>query len=341
MRRRDLITLLGGAAAWPLAARAQQAAIPVIGYLDAGAPETSARLAAAFRKGLAETGYAEGRNVAIEYRWARNEYDRLPEMASDLVRRQVIVIAAMGGTPTALAAKAATTTIPIVFGFGGDPVQTGLVASLNRPGGNITGVVTMNVELAAKRLGLLHELVPEATRFAVLVNASNSATVSLTRDALAAAAPAGWQIEFLAVSTNRDLSATFAGFAQKRVDAVMVAPELLFCQPSRSASYLGGSPRRTHHLSESRVCGSRRADELRIELYRHASPSRHLHWSHPQGRETCRPTGDAADHVRVRHQPANRPGTRHRRTADAPRPRRRGDRVRRRQFITLLGAAAA
>jgi putative ABC transport system substrate-binding protein len=176
---------------------------------------------------LAEAGYAEGRNVAIEYRWARNEYDRLPEMAADLVRRQVIVIAAMGGTPTALAAKAATTTIPIVFGFGGDPVQTGQVASLNRPGGNITGVVTMNVEVAAKRLGLLHELVPGATRFAVLVNASNSAAASLTRDALAAAAPAGWQIE-LTVSTNRDLSATFASFAQKRVDAVMVAPELLF-----------------------------------------------------------------------------------------------------------------
>ena len=227
MRRREFITLRGGAAAWPLAARAQQPVMPVIGYLDAGAPETSARLAAAFRKGLAEAGYAEGRNVAIEYRWARNEYDRLPEMAADLVRRQVIVIAAMGGTPTALAAKAATTTIPIVFGFGGDPVQTGLVAILNRPGGNITGVVTMNVELAAKRLGLLHELLPGATRFAVLVNASNSAAASLTRDALAAAAPAGWQIEFLAVSTNRDLSAAFASFA-KRVDAVMVAPELLF-----------------------------------------------------------------------------------------------------------------
>jgi putative tryptophan/tyrosine transport system substrate-binding protein len=228
MRRRNFIVLLGGAAAWPLAARAQQPAMPVIGYLDAGAPETSARLAAAFRKGLAETGYTESRNVAIEYRWARNEYDRLSEMASDLVRRQVIVIAAMGGTPTALAAKAATTTIPIVFGFGGDPVQTGLVASLNRPGGNITGVVTMNVELAAKRLGLLHELVPGATRFAVLVNANNSAAASLTRDALAATAPARWQIEFLAVSTNRDLSAAFASLAQKRADALMVTPELLF-----------------------------------------------------------------------------------------------------------------
>ena len=228
-KRRDFITLLGSAAAaWPLAARAQQPAMPVVGYLDAGAPETSARLAAAFRKGLAETGYAEGRNVAIEYRWARNEYDRLPEMASDLVRRQVTVIAAMGATPTALAAKAATKTIPIVFGFGGDPVQTGLVASLNRPGGNITGIVTMNVELAAKRLGLLHELVPGATRFAVLLNANNSATASLTRDALAATAPAGWQIEFLAVSTNKDLSAAFASLAQKRADALMVTPELLF-----------------------------------------------------------------------------------------------------------------
>jgi putative tryptophan/tyrosine transport system substrate-binding protein len=227
-RRKFLATLGGAAVAWPLVVRAQQPAMPVIGYLDAGAPETSARLAAAFRKGLAETGYTESRNVAIEYRWARNEYDRLSEMASDLVRRQVIVIAAMGGSPTALAAKAATTTIPIVFGFGGDPVQTGLVASLNRPGGNITGVVTMNLELAAKRLGLLHELVPEATRFAVLINANNSAAASLTRDALAATAPARWQIEFLAVSTNRDLSAAFASLAQKRADALMVTPELLF-----------------------------------------------------------------------------------------------------------------
>ena len=229
MKRREFITLLGGAAAaWPLAAQAQQATLPVIGYLDAGAPETSARLAAAFRKGLSETGYVEGRNVAIEYRWARNEYDRLPEMASDLVRRQVIVIAAMGAAGPARAAKASTTTIPIVFGFGGDPVQSGLVASFNRPGGNITGVVTMNVELAAKRLGLLHELLPGATRFAVLVNANNPAAASLTRDALAATAPAGWQIEFLAVTTNRDLNAAFASVAQKRADALMVTPELLF-----------------------------------------------------------------------------------------------------------------
>ena len=228
MKRRNFITLLGGAAAWPLAARAQQPATPVVGYLDAGAPETSARFVAAFRKGLSETGYAEGRNVAIEYRWGYNNYDRVSELASDLVRRQVSVLAAMGASPTVLAAKAAATGIPVVFGFGGDPVQLGLVASLSRPGGNVTGVVTMNVELAAKRLGLLHELVPGATRFAVFVNPNNPAIVAATRDALAVAATATSQIEFFAVKDNIDLNAAFASLAQKRTDALMVTPESVF-----------------------------------------------------------------------------------------------------------------
>jgi ABC-type uncharacterized transport system substrate-binding protein len=169
VKRREFLTLLGGAAAWPLAARAQQQPIPVIGYLYEGWPEPTAQLLAAFRKGLSETGYVEGRNATIEFRWALGQYDRLPELAGELVRRRVAVIVAPGGMPAALAAKAATTTIPIVFGTGGDPERTGLVASLNRPGGNVTGVSAMNVELTTKRFGLLHELLPGAARFAVLI----------------------------------------------------------------------------------------------------------------------------------------------------------------------------
>src|SRR5215831_15615220 len=169
-RRKFLATLLGGAAAaWPLVARAQQPAMPVIGYLDGGSPGTSAHVVAAIRKGLSETGYIEGRDVVIEYHWAEGNYNPLPVLVPDLVRRQVAVIIAMG-TPVAFAAKAATSTIPIVFGGGIDPVQAGLVTSLRRPGGNITGVTSMNAEIETKRLGLLRELLPRATRFAVLVN---------------------------------------------------------------------------------------------------------------------------------------------------------------------------
>jgi ABC-type uncharacterized transport system substrate-binding protein len=230
MKRREFITLLGGASAavWPVAARAQQPAMPVVGYLAAGTPETNARFVAAFRKGLSEMGYVDGRNVAIEYRWAHNDYERLPELASDLARRGVSVIAVTGGTVGIRAAQAATATIPIVFGTGDDPVQTGLVPSLNRPGGNVTGIVTMNVELAAKRLALLHELLPAATRFAVFLNPSNPSASSATRSALTDAPAAGWKIEFLTVSTAGDLNAAFATVVRQRVGALLIVPDALF-----------------------------------------------------------------------------------------------------------------
>jgi putative tryptophan/tyrosine transport system substrate-binding protein len=223
MRRRDFIAGLGGAAAWPVVARAQQRALPVIGYLSTGTPEGSPNFLAAFRNGLSETGYFEGRNVAIEYRWAQNESDRLPELAADLVSRRVAVIVTPASNAMALAAKAATTTIPIVFQGAADPVQIGLVASLSRPGGNITGISSANVELGAKRLELLNELLPGAARYGVLVNSNNPVVAeTVITDVRAAASALGRQIEVLYAGTNRDIDTAFASLKQKRVDALVV-----------------------------------------------------------------------------------------------------------------------
>jgi putative tryptophan/tyrosine transport system substrate-binding protein len=202
--------------------------LPVIGYLYAGASEASVNLVAAFRKGLSETGYVEGQNVAMEFRWAQYEYNRLPALAADLVRRRVDVIATPAGLPAAFAAKAATSTIPIVFSTAADPVQAGLVASLNRPGGNLTGISYMNIELSAKRLGLLHELLPGAAHFAVLVNPNNPATESVITEVQAATKGIGRQIEVLSAGTSREIDAAFTGLADKRVDALMVSPDTLF-----------------------------------------------------------------------------------------------------------------
>jgi len=224
--RREWLAALGGAAAaWPLAAGAQQPAMPVIGYLASGSAEVMSHRLAAFRKGLSETGYVEGHNLAIEYRWAQDEYDRLPELATDLVRRRVAVIAAPGSAQGPLAAKAATTTIPVVFSTGIDPVKSGLVASLNRPGGNVTGVVSMTGALGPKQLGLLQELLPGATRFAVLANPNNATTASVINDLRDAALAVGAQIDVLNAGTSRDIDIAFASLVHKPMDALLVSPD--------------------------------------------------------------------------------------------------------------------
>jgi putative ABC transport system substrate-binding protein len=224
MKRRKFITLLGVAtAAWPVAARGQQATIPVVGFLDPRSPHTLVDQLRAFHQGLKDTGYVEGENVAIEYRWAEGQFDRLPALAAELVRRRVAVIATNGGPAAAFAAKAATTTIPIVFMAGEDPVRLGLVASLARPGGNLTGVNLAIGELTSKRLGLLREFVPGAARVAVLVNPANITNAETTlRDVEPAARAVGLQIQILRASTSREIEAAFATFLHERPDALFV-----------------------------------------------------------------------------------------------------------------------
>ena len=227
MTRREFITLLGGVAAWPLSARAQQPAMPVIGFLDTRSPDTMADRMRGFRQGLRESGYIEGDNVTIAYRWAENQVNRLPELAADLVHRRVSVIAAFATAP-AFAAKAATTTIPIVFLAPGDPVRFGLVASLARPDGNLTGINLFTGELSAKRLEILREMVPGATHVAVLVNPTNPSMETTVRDVEAAARATGLQVQVFNASTSREIDAAFARFGRERPDAVFVGLDTFF-----------------------------------------------------------------------------------------------------------------
>jgi putative ABC transport system substrate-binding protein len=225
--RRHLIKLLGGAAvAWPVAARAQQAALPIVGFVNAGSSD--APLAAAFRKGLNEAGYFEGQNVTVEYHWLEGQFDRLPTLMADLVRRRIAVIATPAGNYAAQVAKAATTAIPIVFGVGNDPVKLGLVANLARPGGNLTGINFFANELAAKRLALLHELVPKAVRIAMLVNPANPATESFIREIPEAGRAMGLQIRVFNASTSSEIEAAFAALVRDRADALYVAGDVFF-----------------------------------------------------------------------------------------------------------------
>ena len=230
MNRRAFISLIGGAAvAWPLAAGAQQPAMPIVGLVGPRSPEESTRLGAAFRKALNETGYIEAQNVMVEYHWLEGKYDRLPALMADLVRRRVAVIATPAFTAAAPVVKAATTTIPIVFGVAEDPVKLGLVASFARPGGNATGINFLASEVAAKRLGLLHDLVPKAVRIAVLINPANAPTAETTlRETSEAAHGLGLQIQILNASTSREIEAAFATLVRERPDALFIAPDGFF-----------------------------------------------------------------------------------------------------------------
>jgi putative ABC transport system substrate-binding protein len=230
MRRREFITLVGGASvAWPLATRAQQLAMPVVAFISNGSPDASTRFVAAFRKGLTENGYVEGQNMTVEYHWLEGRLDQAPTVVADLVRRQVAAIATPASNATALAAKAATATIPIVFGVSLDPVRLGLVASLARPGGNVTGINFFASEVTAKRLRLLHDLVPNAVRIAIIVNPANASTTEATlRDVREAASTLGLQIQILNATTIGEIDAAFADFARERLDALFVGGDGTF-----------------------------------------------------------------------------------------------------------------
>ena len=228
MKRRDFIAVLGSVAAWPVVARAQQPAMPTIGSLFSGSPEAFAHLAKGFQSGLKEAGYVDGQNVTIEYRWALGRFDRLPTLAAELVDRRVAVIVASGGEPSALAAKAATSTIPVVFGIGGDPVKVGLVASLSRPGGNATGVSLLTPGLDQKRLELLHEIVPKAAMIAALVNPKNQLAAAQVSEIQEAARTIGIQVLVVNASNETELEDSFAAIAQKRINALVVTVDPFF-----------------------------------------------------------------------------------------------------------------
>ena len=343
MKRREFITLLGGIAACMAARGARAAAGDAGGRVpdQPGATMTEPNLADAFRRGLSEAGYVEGRNVAIEYRFAENQHDRLPALAADLVGRKVAVIAATGGGNSILAAKAATTTIPIVFTIGGDPVQEGFVASLNRPGGNITGISLFGTMVGAKGLGLLHELVPNAAVIALLANPKLPESARTVSDAQEAARTLGRQLLVLNASTPSEISTAFATLRQRRAGALLVGGDPFFT--SRRQQIVALATRdaipdmytNREFVAEGGLMsyGNDTADGYR----RCWTPRR----TDSQGRKARRPAGRSGHQVRVRDQPQDRQGARPRSAADAARPRRRGDRVRRREFITLLGGAAA
>jgi putative ABC transport system substrate-binding protein len=307
MRRREFIALIGGAAAWPHGLRAQQP-MPVIGFMSARSPEDSVAVLAAFRRGLGEGSLIEGKNVEIQFRWARGDFNRLPALAAELVNQRVAVLVSVGGEPSALAAKAATSTIPIVFAST-DPVKAGLVASLNRPGGNATGVHILTTEVEAKRLSLLRDLVPGAAMFGGLVNPTYQAAVRQAQELAEAARKVGQSLVFANASTDAELDAAFATLTRQRVVAMLVTGDP-FLDTARSDCRFRGTTEAAGDLPISRICGGRWPDELRPQLPRSLSPSRHLCREDSQWREAGGPPGDAIGQVRIRDQPQSREDTR-------------------------------
>ena len=262
MRRREFITLLGGAVAWPLVARAQQPAVPIIGFLSPATPETNAHLVRALRQGLSEAGYVEGRNVDFDYRWAGDQNDRLPALADELVRRPVNVIV-VSGFPTARAAKAATSTIPIVFNTGEDPVKLGLVDSLSRPGGNVTGVTSLGGQLGAKRLELVREIMPTANAVGALVNPTNPVVADAqTKDWETAARTVGLKLHILHATTEREFAAVFANLKHLPADALVIGPNFTDHQPDRTARRALATACDSRNLPVSNLCRCRRPNEL-------------------------------------------------------------------------------
>jgi putative ABC transport system substrate-binding protein len=298
MRRREFVTLLGGAAAtWPPAARAQRPPTPVIGFLDLGPPRPDVGYVTEFRRGLAEAGYVEGRNLTIEYRWADHQEDRLPELAADLVRRQVAVIVALDSGPTVFAAKAATSTIPIVFAFGGDPVKYGLVASLNRPGGNLTGVTNLTTELGSKRFDLLQAMVPQAMTLAYLTDPRVPSAAEQTNEMHAAGRALGRDIIVVEARSQPEIEAAFETIAQRGAGALAVGSFLLFIIFGKEI-LTGGAPQDSNNLLHARVRPAWRPDELRRRATRPLSPGRcAVCRAHPQRRQALRSAGNAADQV--------------------------------------------
>ena len=310
--------------------------MPVVGFIRDGSAEANARNAVAFRKGLNETGYVEGQNVTVEYHWLEGQYDRLPALLADLVRRQVAVIATPG-TSLALAAKAATTTIPIVFGVGEDPVKLGLVASLARPGGNATGINFFANEVVAKRLRLLHELVPKVARVAVFVNPGNPSVAATTiRDVQEAAPTIGLKTQIFNTATIGEIDAAFATFERERPDALFVAGDAFLGSRAAQLVTLTARDRMPATYAIRDLVDCWRTDELRNRHYGHVPSGRRLYRQNPQRREARRPADAAVDQIRVRHQHSNGASAGHRGAARAACHRRRGDRISR-----LLFAASA